>query len=373
MERPNPSDDTEPSDDSAAETDDHSDFSTEHASAEAAEDYLEPFEMAEVTLDAPYTLTKEIAGTDVELRVEAASIRASRVPRVMNLNCVTVENGTLPSAQVNGSEDPQPHNAGEAIVREDVFRDAATATEYAVYADDELVIDGGEPTHISRLENELCEQVGVARRAKRRLMESGWDADELDEFSAEAEEFLIDFYTNLHITGAENMVKGMAFRAADDDELIDRVDAAHPAEVRHWVQETRDQLSNAMLAVDQFESMAEDLLGNAYHKATLSDTPSTEQEQSDETDPETDGRDTDNEVPDIEEIRTAMFDSDLPSEAFAQREAELADGRTLEVQTGSYVSRVVAVDEDGNEEQIGSSDSLAEVVQIFEEYRVENE
>ncbi len=312
------------------------------SSGDAPTTALEPFELepVEVLLETPYVSAQTIAETDVELHVKSVVMRASRVPDVFDVDSHTVSQRAKAEDTVEA----------DTVLNADEFCDVAKASEYQVYAEDQLVIDGGDETRVSWLEDELCSQVGVARRAKRRLMDAGWDADELDEFGDNAEDFLVDFYTNLHITGAENIVKGMAFRASDDEELIEQTDAAHPAEVRHWVEESRDQLTTALDALDELEEMAEQMLGDDYHTAAL---PTPDEESREDA---------------IEEIRTAMFDSDMPNESFARREQDLPGGRTLSVDPGSYITEVVVTDEDGNKTQVGSSDSLAEAVYIFNNY-----
>lgn len=291
-------------------------------------DGLDPaLERVDVSLDKPYTFDKTVSGVDVTLMVSEATLR-------------------------RGEKEP-------ALSAEDLFRDVARATEYTVTANGETVIDGGEEVSVRWLENTLVNEVGATRRVKEELMDSGLDADALDETAQDAESAVVQFYRNIDIKDAEMMAKGIAFNAVDAD-IDGAEDLPETAEIRQWVNDARNQLDAAEDALDDIEGIARDLLGDdEYENSTL--VPDSDDSEDQEAD------DYDGPTTDIEEIRKQMYDSGMRARMFAEREETLPNGNTLKVETGPLVHTVVVEDEDGNTEQVARTDSEAEAVQRFNE------
>jgi len=278
-------------------------------------------------LDEPFVVEKDIAGVTVRLEVTEVTVPAGL------------------DGEIALSENPV------TVVDEVAFQDIARATEYAVRANGDLVIDGGEEASVHFLLGTLMEEVGTVRFVKEELLDAGLDVGmSLDEMAQESEASVVQLYRNTDIQDAELMAKSISFNATKEN--IEGADVPNSAEIRDWVDETRQQLEAALEAIEDIDTLARKAIGDAYEN------PVREVEDNSASD----GRRT----TDIEEIREMIYDSEyVDAASFVEREEALSSGETLEINTGSYINELVLRDEDGSERTLFSSQSPAQTLVEF--------
>lgn len=293
-----------------------------------AEWKIEESPTVEASLSEPYTQSKEFH--DVSVRLEVAEVTGNRE------HLAEFISGSFTAAHVEDTE---------------AFRSSAHATEYSVFANDEEVIDGGERALVGWLETTLLEEVGLVQRKKELLLEAGFDEESLNELARELDDNIVDFYTGLHVTDAEEHMRSIALNMVSPIESReDSHGVPTPSETKDWFEEAQNKLNRAQKALDSMRETFEE------HVEVPEPFTGTEEYPTN-----------------IDTIESRIQSSSKHPQLYAKREEKLPGDRKLVIEPGprAYIVRIRDGIMEG--EVVAQADTPEEAIKRFNQRYLEEQ